>query len=87
MDYVDYVNFLLRPAFAPIWIILFLLSIRSLSLFIYELRVSRRGGVHAPRMPNDIISCMRLPECTASNTRTLIATSDPNHLPIRQGPE
>jgi hypothetical protein len=80
-------DFVFTPAFVAVGIKLFLLAIRSLRLLIYDFRVSRRGGIHAPRIPNDIVSGISrcLPACM--DITMLIATSDSAHFQIRQSAE
>lgn len=78
-------DFVFTPAFVPVGIILFLLAIRSLRLLIYDFRVSRRGGIHAPRIPNDIVSGIS-PACLHGH-HDANSTSDSTHFQIRQSAE
>lgn len=53
---MHYSEVLFWPVFVPAGVIVCALLFRSLRLVLYNYRVYRRGGVHAPAMTNDLVS-------------------------------
>lgn len=63
MDIKTYLLILLSPVLAVVGFLIFYVLTRPIRIFLHDRRIYRKGGVHAPSGPQDIISGICICHC------------------------